>query len=74
MNQKIGFVEEGRMRFFNHRPTAEMFAAGCRMGEHTVMTALYPDVVKQFPWYAHVAQHLTVRYPREDAEGSDSRA
>ena len=73
VNQKIGFVEEGRMRFFNHRPTAEMFSAGCRMGEHTVMTALYPDVAKQFPWYAHVERHLTVSYPREDAAGSHAQ-
>ena len=60
VNAKAGFEVEGRLRFFEGRPTAQARADGSRMGPCTVMTALFPEDRGRLTWYSEVAASLTV--------------
>jgi RimJ/RimL family protein N-acetyltransferase len=60
VNEKVGFIKEGRLRAFELQPTAQMQADGCQMLPHMVMSALFPEDRARLDWYAGVASHLTV--------------
>jgi len=59
VNERLGFVEEARLRRFEDTGTEEMIADGYGHGEYTVMTALFPEDRASLAWYPKIAPNLT---------------
>jgi RimJ/RimL family protein N-acetyltransferase len=64
--QKVGFLEEARLRYFDTQPTDETRAKGFRTQPYNVLCALFPDDRSRLNWYPGVSGALTV----ESEEGT----
>ena len=65
VNEKVGFVFEGRMRNFETPPTEELVQNGLLVQPYTVMNVLFPEDRARLEWYTKVAKNLRVL----DADG-----
>ena len=60
VNEKVGFVQEARLRHFEPLPTEAQRADGCAMAEHLVLGALFPSDRTRLPWYEAACAALTL--------------
>lgn len=58
--EKVGFVQEGRLRRYSDTPTPEMVAAGMKEGLYTVIYGLCPEHRSELPWYEEIARTLVL--------------
>jgi len=58
--EKTGFQVEARLRKFGVVATAETRRQGDITTDYTILSALFPEDLGNFPWYENIQKHLRV--------------